>query len=135
MKHGLLREELRQRLPAYMIPEQFVQIDELPVSENGKIDRRRLPEPAASLVVPSAEADASPVEAELRTILMKLLGVDQMDRNDDFFLLGGHSFIAAQLIARIRGQFGVELGLRALFENPTLAGMAEMIEQRMSVTR
>jgi pristinamycin I synthase-3/4 len=68
----------------------------------------------------------------LIAILAKLLKVDQIDRNDDFFLLGGHSFIAAQLIARIRNHFGVDLGLRSVFENPTPSGMAQQIEQRIA---
>ena len=73
------------------------------------------------------------LETGLMGILTELLEVDTIDRNDDFFMLGGHSFIAAQLIARIRDRFHVQLGLRAVFEHPTLAEIAEQIEQKMTV--
>ncbi len=132
LSHEELRHALRAALPESMIPEQFVRLAELPVSDNGKIDRERLPEPTAATIIAAAEPALSPVEAELRTILTNLLHIDAMARDDDFFLLGGHSFIAAQLLARIRDRFRVDLGLRTLFENPTLAGMAEQIEQRLA---
>ncbi len=129
-----LRQSLRMLLPEYMIPEQFVRLEQMPLNENGKIDRRSLPLPNERTVIPNTVEPPSPIESGLRTVLAALLHVEHIDREDDFFLLGGHSFIAAQLIARIRDRFGVELSLRAVFENPTLAGMAEQIEQRMTVT-
>ncbi|MDP9050596.1 MAG: amino acid adenylation domain-containing protein [Acidobacteriota bacterium] len=131
LSHDELRQNLRLLLPEYMVPEQFVRLDHLPLNENGKIDRNNLPAPTDETIIASAELPASPVESGLMTILTDLLGVDHIARNDDFFLLGGHSFIAAQVIARIRDRFGVELGLRAVFENPTVAGMAQQIEQRI----
>lgn len=130
LSRDALREGLRSLLAEYMIPEQFVRIDALPISENGKIDRRKLPEVTDATIIRSHEAPATPVEMELMEILTKLLKIDQIERRDDFFLMGGHSFAAAQLIARIRNHFGVELSLRAVFENPTPAGMAQQIEQR-----
>ena len=108
-------------------------LERLPVNENGKLDRWRLPEPSAATIIASGEVAGSPVERELAGILKGLLEVDAIAREDDFFLLGGHSFIAAQVIARVRDRFGGELSLRVVFENPTLAGMAGEIERRMTV--
>lgn len=127
-----LREGLRSLLPEYMLPEQFVRIGQMPVSDNGKIDRRNLPPITGEMIVRSTESPASAVETELMGILAKLLKVDQIERSDDFFLLGGHSFAAAQLIALVRSHFGVELSLRAVFENPTPRDMAQQIEQRIA---
>ena len=133
LSHEGLRGGLRAVLPEYMVPEQFVRLERLPVNENGKLDRRALPEPSAANTVANREVAGSLVESELAGILKGLLEVDAIAREDDFFLLGGHSFIAAQVIARVRDRFGVELSLRAVFENPTLAGMAGEIEKRMAV--
>lgn len=127
-----LREGLRALLPEYMLPEQFVHVEAIPITENGKIDRRNLPAIGDDMIVRSCSQPSTPVETELVTILSKLLKLDQIELNDDFFLMGGHSFAAAQLIARIRSHFGVELSLRAVFENPTPAEMAQQIEQRMA---
>jgi acyl-coenzyme A synthetase/AMP-(fatty) acid ligase/acyl carrier protein len=127
-----LRDQLRVLLPEYMIPEQFVRLSSMPTNENGKISRQRLPLITEDMVIGSRERPSSPVEAELMAILKKLLKVNQVELNDDFFLLGGHSFIANQLIARIRDHFSVELSLRAVFDNPTPAGMAHQIEQRLA---
>ena len=135
LSHEELRQHVRGLLPEYMVPEQFVRLARMPLSDNGKIDRRNLPAPTDDNVIASSEESAGPVEAKLKTILTGLLGVDRMARDDDFFLLGGHSFIAAQLIARVRDAFGVELGLRAIFEHPTLAGMAQQIEERTTVAQ
>ena len=135
LSHEGLRGGLRAVLPEYMVPEQFVRLERLPVNENGKLDRRRLPEPSVANIVASAEVAASRVELELSEILKGLLEVDAIAREDDFFLLGGHSFIAAQVIARVRDRFGVELSLRAVFEHPTLAEMAGQIERRMTVVQ
>lgn len=133
LSHDELRKNLRALLPEYMIPEQFVQLCKIPVNENGKIDRRELPSPTEENIIANANVAVSPVELKLFDVLAKLLKVDQIGREDDFFLLGGHSFIAAQLIARIRDSFGVELNLRAVFEHPTIAGIAQQIQQRISV--
>jgi amino acid adenylation domain-containing protein len=133
----LRRDELRQglaaMLPEYMVPEQFVLIERLPLNANGKIDRQGLPRPTAANILATTDAPQGPIESGLKSILTELLEVDHIERTDDFFMLGGHSFIAAQLIARIRDRFDVQLGLRAVFEHPTLAEMAEQIEQKMAV--
>ncbi|HEY4354353.1 MAG TPA: non-ribosomal peptide synthetase [Acidobacteriaceae bacterium] len=131
--HQELRQSLRMLLPDYMVPEQFIRVSQIPMTENGKIDRSHLPVPDASNMIVDAQRELSPVETELMVILKELLSVEVIAPEDDFFLLGGHSFIAAQLIARVRDWFGVELGLRTVFENPTLAGMAEQIEKKMAL--
>lgn len=133
LSHGELRRSLRALLPDYMVPEQFIRMSEVPLTDNGKIDRNHLPVPDDSNIIADPHTALTPVEADLMGILKDLLGVHNIAPEDDFFLLGGHSFIAAQLIARIKDRFGVEIGLRAVFENPTLAGMAEQIEKKFSL--
>ena len=109
----------------------FVQLEKLPVTENGKINRKNLPEPEPNNLVVSEEVAESFVEQELRSILEGLLRVSAIGRDDNFFMLGGHSFVAAQLIARVRSTFKVELGLRTVFEHPTVAAMAQEIEEQI----
>jgi amino acid adenylation domain-containing protein len=126
-----LRTFLSARLPDYMIPANFVRLDSLPVNSNGKVDRASLPAPSASnslqdgdLVLP-----ASSVERAVAEILSGLLKVDQIGANANFFMIGGHSLLGTQLIARARDTFGVSLTLRSLFDNPTVAGIAKEIER------
>jgi len=125
-----LRTALREALPDYMVPALFVALPELPLTPNGKVDRKRLPEPsghrselAAAWVPPRNE-----VEATLAGLWAEVLRVDRVGAEDDFFALGGHSLKATQVMTRIEEVFGLELPLRALFESPTVAGLAERIE-------
>ncbi|HLK48493.1 MAG TPA: non-ribosomal peptide synthetase [Bryobacteraceae bacterium] len=126
---GALIEFLRAALPDYMIPSVFVRMGTLPLTANGKIDRTALPAPKFEKA-PGAEGPQTPVEQSIGGMLAKLLNVQSVGRNDNFFLLGGHSLLGAQLIARIRNVFGVEISLRALFEAPTIAALAAEVEQR-----
>jgi phosphopantetheine binding protein/AMP-binding enzyme len=126
-----LQTFLKARLPDYMIPANFVRVDSLPVNSNGKVDRASLPAPSASnslqdddLVVPG-----SSVERAVAEILSGLLKVGQIGANANFFMIGGHSLLGTQLIARARDTFGVHLTLRNLFDNPTVAGIAKEIER------
>jgi acyl carrier protein len=114
-----------------MLPSAFVQLTELPLSVNGKLDRSALPKPTAENILDddSFEAPQSPVEQHLASFLATLLGVQQVGREDNFFTLGGHSLMGAQLIAKVRGTFGVDLPLRSLFEEPTVRGMSSEIER------
>jgi len=126
---GELRDHLRKRLPDYMVPSEFVAIASVPVTRNGKLDRAALPAPNGSR--PHTEAyvePRTPVEEELVKILAPLLKLDQVGVNDNFFLLGGHSLLGTQLIARISETFGVELTLLKLFDHPTVAEMSSEIE-------
>jgi len=127
---GELRDHLRKRLPDYMVPAEFVSIASVPVTANGKLDRAALPAPNGSR--PHAEAyvePRTPVEEELVKILAPLLKLKRVGVNDNFFLLGGHSLLGTQLIARISETFGVDLTLLKLFDHPTVAEMSSEIEE------
>jgi len=127
---GELRDFLRARLPDYMVPAFWVRLDELPKSAHGKIDRRRLVVPGEA-ETESAERvpPRTPLERRLAEIWCRELGCREVGMYDDFFALGGHSLLATRLVARYREELGVELSLRQLFENPTLAGLAKKIEE------
>jgi acyl carrier protein len=130
-KSSDLRHFLSGYLPDYMLPSTFVVVPELPRSAHGKLDRSALPEPSASNILDddSFEAPQSPIEHHLAGFLSALLRVDRVGREDNFFMLGGHSLMGAQLIAKIQENFGVELSLRTLFEEPTVRGMSAEIER------
>ena len=121
-----LRELLRSRLPAYMMPAIFVVIPDLPMNSNGKLDREALPAPVAANVLPDDNylAPRTVLEEKLSALVANLLGVAQVGVNDNLFLIGGHSLFGTQLIARMRENFGVELPLRSVFESPTPAQLA-----------
>jgi amino acid adenylation domain-containing protein len=123
-----LRRDLRKTLPEYMIPTEFVRLAELPITDNGKVDRKRLPDPTPDTLITTADSQATPVELELITILKALFQLNHIDREDNFFLLGGHSFMAAQIMARVRSRFDIDLNLRTVFDNPTPMALAKQIE-------
>ncbi len=124
-----LRRMLVEKLPEHMMPSAFVLLDALPLTANGKLNRRALPAPGASR--PDLEADyvapRTPTEELLAAIWSEVLKLKQIGIHDDFFELGGHSLLATQVISRVREHFGVELPLRYLFEFPTLTGLAVAI--------
>ncbi|HXI38599.1 MAG TPA: non-ribosomal peptide synthetase [Bryobacteraceae bacterium] len=126
-----IRDSLRQHLPEYMLPTTFVRLDEFPLTSHGKIDRDALPEPTVenSLGNAPVEAPGSPVEERLTGILQALLGIDQIGVDDNFFQMGGHSLLGAQMIAHVRDAFAVELSLRSLFDHPTVREMSAEIER------
>jgi amino acid adenylation domain-containing protein len=130
-KPGDLRSYLGSYLPSHMLPSAFVQLDHLPLSAHGKFDRAALPQPTAENILrdDSVEAPQSPIEEHLSVVLSGLLGVARVGSEDNFFTLGGHSLMGAQLIAKIRENFGVELSLRCLFDEPTPRGMSVEIER------
>ena len=121
-----LRENLREVLPDYMVPAAFVVLPELPLTGSGKIDHRALPEPdwgAAPGRVPVAPR--TPTESKLAAIVADLLALPApVGVSDNFFALGGHSLTATRLMARIRAVYGVDLPVRTLFSDPTVAGLA-----------
>ncbi|MHC5737512.1 amino acid adenylation domain-containing protein [Nostoc sp.] len=126
-----LKRFLQEKLPNYMVPAVFVILDSLPLTPNGKVDRQNLP--ASDRTRPDLEetfiAPRNSTEETLASIWVELLGLEQIGIDDNFFNLGGHSLIAAQILSRIREGFQVELFFHHIFANPTIAGLAGLIEQ------
>ncbi|MFL6285361.1 MAG: amino acid adenylation domain-containing protein, partial [Pyrinomonadaceae bacterium] len=129
---GAVRAGLERELPEYMRPAAYVVLDSLPLTRNGKVDYRALPDPAEAEGEGGEEArPATPVEELLCGVWAGLLKVGRVRPTDNFFELGGHSLLATQLVSRVREACGVELPLRALFESPTVEGMAAQVEARL----
>ncbi|MEO8191573.1 MAG: non-ribosomal peptide synthetase [Acidobacteriota bacterium] len=126
-----LRDFLRNSLPEYMVPAVFVPLAALPLGPHGKVDRAALPDPRSVNVLRQDDfvAPGTPTEERLTQILSGLLQLEQVGVEDNFFLLGGHSLLGTQMIARIRDAFGVELSLRSLFEAPTVAALSAEVER------
>jgi aryl carrier-like protein len=128
-----LREYLKERLPRYMVPSAFVILPRLPLNANGKVDRQAL---AALAVRKEAEREAerdyvaprTETERALASIWQELLSQEKVAIGDDVFDLGAHSLMAMKALTRMRDVFGVNLALRTLFERPTIAGLAEIID-------
>jgi amino acid adenylation domain-containing protein len=129
-----LRRRLEARLPSYMVPAAFVLLEALPVTPQGKLDRRALPEPEGGRPAAAEEfvAPRTGVEETLARIWSEVLGVERVGAADDFFHLGGHSLLATQMISQVRAALGVELPLRALFEAPRLSGLAAAVERELA---
>ncbi len=124
---GELRDFLRGRLPAALVPSAFVRLDTLPLTPSGKVDRRALPEPTFDRAE-EGEEPRTPSEAALAAIFGEVLGISGVGRTDSFFHLGGHSLLATRVVSRVRRELGVDLPLRALFESPTVAALAARVE-------
>ncbi|MEA2695592.1 MAG: hypothetical protein QOJ16_4979, partial [Acidobacteriota bacterium] len=126
------RSYLAERLPEPMVPTVLVLVDDLPLTANGKVDRRALARLAADPDRPEVVGRVTPrtpLEAALAGFWSEVLGVPSVSVDDDFFALGGHSLLATRVISRVRSALGVELPLRALFEAPTVAGLARAVEE------
>ncbi|HKX29664.1 MAG TPA: condensation domain-containing protein, partial [Blastocatellia bacterium] len=125
-----LKRHLRERLPGYMVPEAIVMLNEMPVTANGKIDRRRLPggETAGRQVAERLVAARTPVEEILVGIFKEVLKQEEVGVHDNFFEIGGHSLLATQLVSRLRNVFKIEIGVRSIFEENTAAGLARRVE-------
>jgi amino acid adenylation domain-containing protein len=130
-----LRRFLAELLPDYMIPARFVQLDALPLTASGKLDRQALPTPTADNALDQASyrAPATPTERRLAEIIGALLGTERVGANDNFFLIGGHSLLGTQVLLRAREAFGVDLTLRDLFEAGSVAQLAAVIEDLLIV--
>jgi amino acid adenylation domain-containing protein len=125
-----LRVFLAGKLPEYMVPPVFVFLEALPLTENGKVDRRALPAPSGTrpLLGGALRASRNPVEEKLVKIWEEVLGVQPVGTEDDFFELGGDSLLALNLVAAIERSFGCTLGLAPLFENATVTGLVPLLE-------
>ncbi|MEH1097958.1 amino acid adenylation domain-containing protein [Micromonospora sp. CPCC 205561] len=118
-----LRRYVAQRLPDYMVPPAFVALAAIPRTTNGKLDRAALPAPDLTATV-GGRAPRDHREAVLCAFFAELLGLPEVGIDDDFFSLGGHSLLVARLMGRVRAEFGVEIGIRTVFEAPTVAKLA-----------
>lgn len=124
-----LRGHLRELLPGYMVPAAFVVLEALPLTPNGKVDRKNLPVPEfASSSVSEYTPPRNGTEEILINIWREILEIDRLGIHDNFFELGGHSLLAIQVVSRIRATFDIDIPLRKLFETPTVAALAELIE-------
>ncbi|HZN09361.1 MAG TPA: amino acid adenylation domain-containing protein, partial [Pyrinomonadaceae bacterium] len=132
---GELKRLLRDRLPEYMIPAVFVRLDQLPLLRSGKVDRSALPAPDAVAHDGDYVAPRTPIEDVLCGIWEQVLIREKVGADDDFFELGGHSLLATQLMSRVRQSFRIELPLRLLFEHPTPARLAHVVEAEMRAGR
>ena len=128
-----LRQHLLLRLPEHMVPAAFVELETLPLTAGGKLDRSRLPSPALG-PASAHEAPRNPTEERLAAIFAELLGLDEVGAHDDFFALGGHSLLATQVVVRARNEFDVALPVHALFVAPTVAALAAEVEAEQAAT-
>ncbi|MFL6119595.1 amino acid adenylation domain-containing protein [Actinophytocola sp.] len=122
-----LREFLARTLPDYMVPSRWLALPELPVTSSGKADRGALPADAPPWEEVAHEPPASPVEEAIAEVLAEVLGVDRFGRHDDFFERGGHSLLVTRVVALLGERFPVEVPVAAVFESPTVAGLAETV--------
>jgi amino acid adenylation domain-containing protein len=131
-----LAEFLGGFLPEHMLPSSYVWLDELPLTQNGKIDRDALPAPVETAIdEPGGTRPGTSIEATIASAVAALLRVDEIGVNQNFFLSGGHSMLGAQLIVRLGDLFGVEISLRYLFDHPTPAGIAAEVERQTAAAQ
>ena len=125
-----LRSRASAKLPNYMVPSAFVELEQFPLTPNGKVDRKALPAPERSAVESAARyvAPQTPAEEELAKIWAEVLRVERPGATDNFFALGGHSLLATQVMTRLRDTRGVAVPLRSLFDYPTIRTLAAHVE-------
>jgi amino acid adenylation domain-containing protein len=130
-----LRAFLSKHLPEYMIPSAFVTLESLPLTSNGKVNRKALPAPDAGTLTEGYIAPRTTTEELLAGIFARILRVERVGATDDFFALGGHSLVAAQVITRVREAYSVDLPLRELFENSSVSALAAQIDELVAVAQ
>jgi amino acid adenylation domain-containing protein len=124
-----LQKYLREKLPDFMVPAAFVSLEALLLTPNGKVDRQALPAPDFSELKADYVAPRTPVEETLTAIWSEVLGAEQVGVHDDFFSMGGHSLLATMVITRVRQSLEIELPQRVFFETPTVAKLAQFVEE------
>ncbi|WP_193747035.1 non-ribosomal peptide synthetase, partial [Dickeya sp. NCPPB 3274] len=130
-----LKAQLAQRLPGYMVPSAYVRLEQIPLTQNGKVDRKALPAPDDSAFVRNRhEAPQGETEQALAAIWQSLLGIERVGRQDHFFELGGHSLLAVRLVSHIRSELNRELPLAQLFAHPTLNALAAVLQDAVPQT-
>lgn len=123
-----LRKHLKERLPEYMLPAALVRLEALPLTANGKLDRKALPAPKDEAYVRAEyEAPRGEVEMALAQIWQQLLDVERVGRRDNFFELGGHSLHSIKLVSRVSERLDARLSVAAIFQRPTVADLADML--------
>jgi len=128
-----LRNFLRERLPEYMVPGAILELEEMPLTASGKIDRKRLLtlKGAGRQLEREYAGARTPIEEIVAGVFEEVLNLDRVGRSDNFFEIGGHSLLATQVVSRVRNAFGVEIEVRSIFEDPTVEGLAIRIVEAM----
>jgi amino acid adenylation domain-containing protein len=125
-----LRAHLLASLPEYMVPAAYVRLDRMPLTHNGKLDRKALPAPDSRAYALNAyEPPAGPAEEQLARIWAGVLGLDRVSRNANFFDIGGHSLLAVKMLTLVEAEFGHSLNLSSLFKAPSIAALGELLRQ------
>ncbi len=128
-----IQSYLKDKLPEYMVPSILMEVSSLPLTANGKVDRKALPDPDASVLLSDQyTAPRNEAEEKLAAIWQEILEVDQVGIHDDFFVLGGHSLLAIRLISAIRKELAVELPISDIFDYPTIAALVAQLEGQSS---
>jgi len=127
-----MRASLRRVLPAHLVPAELVVLERFPLTPNGKVDRKALPEPEWGATLARSEAPRTPTEAAVAAAWREVLGIEEIGRGDNFFVAGGHSLLAARVAARLRRAAGVELPLREIFDAPTLEALAARVDAELA---
>jgi acyl carrier protein len=127
-----IKRALRSKLPEYMVPGVIVELDSMPMTPNGKVDRRALASRELEIQANEVRHRAStPIEEVIEAVYGELLKLKEVDVETSFFELGGHSLLATQAVSRLREAFGVEVSLRSLFEHPSVRELGRVIEGQL----